>query len=82
MIRPWVWLLALTVLTVSAVDALLLQVGLSYFTSGWHADHLDSPVLIASFLVMGGLADVAFVAVLWAVGRGRNSADESEPAEP
>lgn len=73
-IRAWVpepasWgaLLVVCVAVLGAVDAVLLQLGSTYFTGGFNGLYVDTPLRIAGFFAGSALMDVALALGLWAL---------------
>jgi hypothetical protein len=65
--RAWTALLAVCLAAVGAAEAVLLELGTSYFTSGYNTAYVDSPVMIVAFFVAGALFDSFLMLGLWMV---------------
>ncbi len=62
---PWLAVGAASVVILTTFEASLLELGRGYFSSGYNAAYLDSPGLIAGFLALSLIADLALVGALW-----------------
>ncbi len=63
--RLWVALFAASVVTLGAVDAVVLQLTQAYFGSGFNSYALGSLAKAAPFLALGAAFDAALLASLW-----------------
>ena len=63
----WMILVATSVLLVSLVDALLLEISRTFFTAGYNTVYLAGAGPIAAFVTSSLLVDLCLVTGIWAV---------------
>lgn len=65
--RAWMVLLAACVLLVGLLDALLLELGRTFFTAGYNAVYLEGAGAIAAFVASSLLVDLALICGVWSL---------------
>ena len=65
--RSWAVLLVLCLAVLGAGEAVLLELGLTYFSSGFNGAYIDSLPLIAGFFASSALVDLFLVLAVWAL---------------
>ena len=63
----WAVLLALSLAVLGAAEAVLLELGLTYFSSGFNGAYIDSVPLIAGFFASSTLVDLFLILGVWAL---------------
>lgn len=65
--RPWLALLLGTLLVVGAVEAVLLELGATYFSSGYNGVYVDGAALLGGFALASCIVDLWLLTGVWGV---------------